>query len=46
VGVERGLKINLNELSHLAFLSREDVHNEMVPVEEPSGMKDIENIKE
>jgi hypothetical protein len=45
VGVERGLKINPNELSCLAFLSREDVCDEMVPVEEPSSTEDIEDIK-
>jgi hypothetical protein len=46
VGVERGLKINPNKLSCLAFLSREDICNEMVPVEEPSSMEDIEDIEE
>jgi hypothetical protein len=46
VGVERGLKINPDEPSCLAFLSREDVHNKMVPIEEPLGAEDIENIEQ
>jgi hypothetical protein len=46
VGVERGLKVNLNKLSHLTFLSREDIRNEMVPIEEPLGIEDIEYIKQ
>jgi hypothetical protein len=43
--VERGLKVN-PDVSSLAFLSREDVHNKMVSVEEPMSMEDIEDIKQ
>jgi hypothetical protein len=45
VGVERGLKVNLNKPSSLAFLSREDICNKMVLIEKPSGTEDIEDIE-
>jgi hypothetical protein len=46
VGVERGLKVNPKELSSLTFPSREDVHNEMVSIEEPLSTEDIEDIEQ
>src|SRR6267142_4921954 len=43
--VKGGLKVHPGIMALIAFLSREDVGNEMVPVEEPTGLKDIENVK-
>jgi len=44
--VKGGLKVHPGITALIAFLSREDVGNEMVPVEEPTGAKDIENIED
>jgi len=43
--VKGGLKVHPGITALIAFLSGEDVGNEMVPVEEPTGPKDIENVK-
>src|SRR6267142_1370054 len=43
--VKGGLKVHPGIMALIAFLSGEDVGNEMVPVEEPMGPKDIENIE-
>jgi len=43
--VKGGLKVHPGKTTLIAFLSREDVSNEMVPVEEPMGLKDVENIE-
>jgi len=43
--VKGGLKVHPGKTTLIAFLSREDVGNEMVPVEEPMGLKDVENIE-
>jgi len=45
VCVKGGLKVHPGITALIAFLSREDVGNEMVPVKEPTGPKDIENIE-
>jgi len=43
--VKGGLKVHPGITALIAFLSGEDVGNEMVPVEEPTGPKDIKNVK-
>jgi len=43
--VKGGLKVHPGITALIAFLGGEDVGNEMVPVEEPTGPKDIENVK-
>jgi len=43
--VKGGLKVYPGKTTLITLLSREDVGNEMVPVEEPTGLKDIENIE-
>ena len=40
-----GLKVHSGKTTLIAFLSGEDVGNEMVPVKEPTGPKDIEDIE-
>jgi len=42
---KEGLKVHPGIPSLLTFLSREGVGNEMVPVEKPTGPKDVENIE-
>jgi len=46
VYVKGGLKVHPGKITLIAFLSGEDVGNEMVPVEESTGLKDIENIED
>jgi len=43
--VKGGLKVHPGKTTLIAFLSGEDVSNDMVLVEEPMGPKDVENIK-
>jgi len=43
--VKGGLKVHPGKTTLIALLSGEDVGNEMVLVEKPTGLKDIENIK-
>jgi len=43
--VKGGLKIHPGITALIALLSGEDVGNEMVPVKEPMGLEDIENIE-
>jgi len=43
--VKGGLKVHPGIMALIAFLSREDVGDEMVLVEEPMGPKDIENVE-
>jgi len=45
VCVKGGLKVHPGIPTLLALLGREGVGNKMVPVEEPMGPKDVENIK-
>jgi len=44
--VEEGLEIHPGKTTLITFLSREDVGNEIVLVEEPMGPKDVKNIKD
>jgi len=43
--VKGGLKVHPGITALIALLSREDVGNKMVPVEEPMSPEDIENIE-
>jgi len=43
--VKGGLKVHPRIPALLALLSGEDIGNEMVPVEEPTGPEDIEDIE-
>jgi len=45
VCVEWGLEIHPNKTSLLILLSREDICNKVIPIEEPPEAKDIKNIK-
>jgi len=45
VCVKGGLKVHPGKTTLIAFLSGEDVSNDMVLVEEPMGLKDVENIE-
>jgi len=42
---EKGLKVHPGKTTLNTFLNREDVGNEMVLVEEPTGLEDVENIE-
>jgi len=46
VCVKGGLKVHPGITSLPTLLGREDIGNEMVPVEEPTGPKDVENIED
>ena len=41
-----GLKVHPGIMTFYALLGREDIGNEVVPVEEPTGPKDVKNIKD
>jgi hypothetical protein len=43
--MERGREIHLGESSVFVLLGRENVRNEVVPVEEPSRSKNVLNIE-
>jgi hypothetical protein len=43
--VELGLKINPKELATVVLLGREDVHNEVIPIEEPPTPENIQDVK-
>jgi hypothetical protein len=43
--MERGGEVHPSEASVFVLLGREDVHNEMVPVEEPPRLKNVLNIE-
>src|SRR6267142_895012 len=45
VGVEYGLEVDLHKMSRLIFLSRQDVSDKMVPVEEPVLSKDLQDFE-
>jgi len=44
--VKGGLKVHPGIMTLIILLGREGVSNEMVPVEEPMGLKDIKYIEE
>jgi hypothetical protein len=46
VCVERGQKVYPNVSSIFSFLGREDVRDQVIPVEEPTRAKDVENVKD
>jgi len=43
--VKGGLKVHPGVMALIVLLGREGISNEMVPMEEPMGPKDIEDIK-
>jgi hypothetical protein len=45
MSVELGLKINPKELATVILLGREDVRDEVIPVEEPPTPEDIQDVK-
>jgi len=45
VGVECRLEVNPHDVPTLIFLSRQDIHDEVVPMEEPSLPKDIQDFE-
>jgi hypothetical protein len=46
VGVKLGLKVNPEQLAAFILLSREDVCDEVVPIEEPPTPEDIQDVKD
>jgi len=43
--VKGGLKVHPSKMSIIALLGKQDICNEVVPIEEPPGVKDIENVE-
>ena len=43
--MKRGQKVYPSVSSVFSFLGREDVHNQVIPIEEPTRAKDVENVK-
>jgi hypothetical protein len=43
--VELGLKVNPKELAAVVLLGREDVRDEVIPVEEPPTPEDVQDVK-
>jgi len=44
--VKGGLEVNPENLVALVFLSRQDVCNEVVPIEEPAAPKCVQDLKD
>ena len=44
--VKRWLEVHPEDLAMLVFLCRQDVCNEMVPIEEPAASEDIQDIED
>jgi hypothetical protein len=45
MGVELGLKVNPKNLAVVVLLGREDVRDEVVPIEEPPTSENIQDVK-
>ena len=43
--MERGQKVYSGVSSVFSFLGREDIRNQVIPIEEPMSAKDVEDIK-
>ena len=46
MSVELGLKVNPKEFAVVVLLGREDVRDEMIPVEEPSTPENVQDVKD
>jgi len=45
VCVKGGLKVHPSRTSVVTLLGKQDICNKVVPIEEPLGVEDVENIK-